>query len=184
MFNLFPISLLIMGLGGALYIISNHLSAFEENGETDGSEFSLKAKLADWINQLPLDAAKARSLSSSQKFLHKARLVLLKTDNHLMKLIGKISEKDKAMNGASGSGNNNADFWKDFASEKKESAPSRLPESASKVKINLALKSNPEMESFLDIKPAVKVNKVVRRTRKKSANANVAQSVEQLHGKE
>lgn len=183
MFNLFPISLLIMGLGGALYVISNHLSAFEENGEADVSEFSLKAKLADWINQLPLDAAKARSLSSSQKFLHKARLVLLKTDNHLMKLIGKISEKDKAMNGASGSGNN-VDFWKDFASEKKESAPSGLPESAQEVKINLALKSNPEMESFLDIKPAVKVNKVVGRTRKKSANANVAQSVEQLHGKE
>jgi hypothetical protein len=103
MFNLIPISLLIMALAGVIYIVSDHLSEFSakgespEGGEDEEDEFSfgIKAKLADWINQLPLDNVKVQSLSLTQKLLHKMRLILLKTDNHLMKLIGKISEKDK-----------------------------------------------------------------------------------------
>jgi hypothetical protein len=52
--------------------------------------------------------------------------VLLKSDNYLTKLIGKISEKDKQKNGV-GIGesfiNSNADdpnFWDNFSNDKKE----------------------------------------------------------------
>ena len=73
MFNLFPISLLIMALGGIVYVVSDHLSEFEKNDETDDFGFSLKAKLAGWISQLPLDDIKTQSLSLTQKSLHKMR---------------------------------------------------------------------------------------------------------------
>ena len=167
MFNLIPISLLIMALGGIIYIVSDHLSEFSAKGgspeggedEEDESSFGIKTKLAGWINQLPLDNIKAQSLSLTQKLLHRTRIILLKTDNHLMKLISKISEKDKAINGKS-----DADFWGDFSNDDKKVSPEQIPEPKLEAKIDLTFKSSPETEKFFDIKPAVKTVK----TRKSS----------------
>jgi len=150
MFNLIPISLLIMALGGAIYIVSNHLSEFEKKDEAADSGFSLRAKLAGWVNQLPLDNVKAQSLSWTQKLLHKMRIILLKTDNQLMKLIGKISKKDDAAS---------TDFWKDFSDDSQKVSPEQIPEPKPETKIDLVLKSNPETEKFFDIKPVKKVSK-------------------------
>ena len=155
MFNLIPISLLIMALAGVIYIVSDHLSEFSakgespEGGEDEEDEFSfgIKAKLADWINQLPLDNVKVQSLSLTQKLLHKMRLILLKTDNHLMKLIGKISEKDKT---------DSADFWTDFSNDNQKVSPEQIPESKPEARIDLTFKSNPETEKFFDIQPVKK----------------------------
>ena len=158
MFNLIPISLLIMALGGVIYIVSDHLSEFEENDETADSGFSFKAKLAGWINQLPWDNVKAQSLSFTQKSLHRMRIILLKTDNHLMKLIGKISEKDKTINGESLNGNG-ADFWKDFSNDKQKVSSEQIFEPEPEVKIDLVFKSNSETEKFFDIKSIKKVSK-------------------------
>jgi len=155
MFNLIPISLLIMALGGVIFIVSNHLSEFEENDEAAGSGFSFKAKLVGWINQLPLDNIKVQSLSFAQKFLHRMRIILLKTDNHLLKLIGKISKKDEA---------DPIDFWKDFSNDNQKVSPEQIPGPEPEAKIDLVFKSNPETEKFFDIKPAVKTIK----TRKSS----------------
>ena len=150
MFNLIPISLLIMALSGVIFIVSNHLSEFEENDEAADSGFGLKAKLAGWINQLPLDNVKAQSLSWTQKLLHKMRIILLKTDNHLMKLIGKISKKDEAAS---------TDFWKDFSDDNQKVLPEQIPEPEPEIKVDLAFKSNPETEKFFDIQPVKKVSK-------------------------
>jgi len=154
MFNLIPISLLIMALGGAIYIVSNHLSEFSANGgknEEDESLFGIRAKLASWINQLPLDNVKAQSLSLTQKLLHRMRIILLKTDNHLMKLIGKISEKDKTAS---------TDFWEDFSNDSQKVSPEQIPEPEPGARIDLVFKSNPETEKFFDIKPVKKVSRL------------------------
>ncbi len=156
MFNLIPISLLIMALGGVIFIVSNHLSEFSakdgspegEKDEEDESSFGIKAKLAGWINQLPLDNIKAQSLSWTQKLLHRMRIILLKTDNHLMKLISKISKKDEAAY---------TDFWKDFSNDNQKVSPEQIPEPEPEAKIDLAFKSNPETEKFFDIKPVKKI---------------------------
>ena len=117
MFNLIPISLFIMSLGGIIYIISGHLSEFYDEEKDDNFKLNLKARFANYIDRLPLNNVKNQSLSLTQKFLHRIRLTLLKTDNRLMKLIGKISERDKLINGNGGSnGNNNSsDFWESFS---------------------------------------------------------------------
>jgi len=151
MFNLIPLSLLIMALGGVIYIVSNHLAEFDESDESTDPVFSLKAKLASWVNQLPLDAVKIQTLSFSQKMLHRMRIVLLKTDNYLIKLIGKISKKDAAAPN---------DFWKDFSNDNQEVPQKQISESEPEAKIDLVLKSNPETEKFFDIKPAKKITKV------------------------
>ena len=151
MFSLFPLSLLIMALGGVIYIVSNHLSELEENDEEAIPGFSLKIKLAEWISQLPLDTVKAQSLSLTQKLLHKMRIVLLKTDNHLMKLIGKISEeKEKPVP---------PDFWKDFVNKDQEIPPKKFLEPEPEIKIDLTFKPNSETEKFFDIRPIKKINK-------------------------
>ena len=144
-----------MALGGVVYIVSDHLSEFEKNDEIDNSEFNFKAKFADWINQLPLDNIKAQSLSLAQKSLHRTRILLLKTDNHLMKLIGKIAKKEKS-----------DDFWKDVSDYKQEMPQNEInkePLNGGEIKINLALSENLEKE-FFDIKPAVNVK--ITKTRK------------------
>jgi len=165
MFNLIPISLLIMALGGIIFIVSNHLSEFSAKSgsasggedEEDESSFGIKAKLAGWINRLPWDNMKAQSLSFTQKFLHRMRIILLKTDNHLMKLIGKISKKDEATS---------TDFWKDFSNDNQKVLPEQIPEPEPEAKVNLAFKSNPETEKFFDIKPVKKSNPIKKISRK------------------
>lgn len=175
MFNLISISLLIAAMGGIVYIISNHLSEFSDKGENneengDGFQLNFKARIALWINQLPLDNVKSQSLSLTQKLLHRFRLVLLKTDNHLMKLIGKISEKDKTQNG-NGNGNgakkpeDAPDFWRNL-SKKKEMAIWPEPP-ASEVKIELAdVKNDEAVKKFFDIK-ADSENSIVQKEKNK-----------------
>ncbi len=138
-----------MALGGVVYIFSNHLSELEEdeNGAED-SGFSFKAKFADFVNQMPLDNFKSQSLSFTQKLLHRIRILLLKTDNHLMNLIGKISKKDKMTNGngknkEDGQSQNNDNFWQDLSSRKQEAPAVDNIEMEPEVKIDLAVKSNP-----------------------------------------
>ena len=201
MFSLIPISLLIMALGGAIYIVSNHLSEFSdkgplrseasgspEGGEDKGDEFSfgIKAKLTGWINRLPWDNMKVQSFSFTQKFLHRLRIVLLKTDNRLMDLIRKISEKDKEING---NGNekkpeNNNDFWDDLSRNKQESngvlptlpRSEPEPEPVLKTKIEFAdVKNNKPIKKVdgiltnrvskrVGVKPIVKKIKSIKRT--------------------
>ncbi|MCX6813617.1 MAG: hypothetical protein NT078_00065 [Candidatus Azambacteria bacterium] len=158
MFNLIPISLLIMALGGVVYIVSDHLSEFEKNDETADSGFSFKAKFADWISQLPLDGVKAQSLSLTQKLLHKTRVLLLKTDNRLMRLISRISKKDEMINN-NDLNENTADFWKDFSNDSQKVLQKQIPEPEPEARIDLTFKPNPETEKFFDIKPVKKVSK-------------------------
>lgn len=150
-----------MALGGVIYIVSDHLSEFEKNNETINPEFNFKTKFAEWINQLPLDDIRAQSLSFSQKSLHKLRILLLKSDNHLMKLISKISEKEKTPP---------SDFWKDFSNGSQKVLREQISESKSEpepeIKVNLVFKSDPETEKFFDIKPAVKKILKPKRQRK------------------
>jgi len=159
MFNLIPLSLLKMALGGVIYIVSDHLSEFSAKGgsasggedEEDEFSFGIKAKLAGWINQLPLDNVKAQSLSWTQKFLHRMRIILLKTDNHLMKLIGKISKKDETAS---------TDFWKDFSNDDQKVSQKQISEPEPEARIDLIFKSNPETEKFFDIKPVKKIKRI------------------------
>jgi hypothetical protein len=126
MFNLIPISLLIIALGGIIYIASNHLSRLDEENEIDDVNFGLKAKFTEWANRMPVEKIKSQSLVLTRKTLHKTRLTLLKADNYLTKLIGKISEKDKQMNNDGinienkNSIENNPNFWDNFSNEKKD----------------------------------------------------------------
>ena len=156
-----PISFLVTALGGVVYIVSNHLSEFDQNGE-ETKPVSFRAKFAGWVNQLPLDGAKAQSLSIAQKLLHKTRILLLKTDNHLMELIEKISKKnkeeDKKLNGSS------VEFWKDLSDYKQENSVNKIPMEPT-VKIDLALKGDLERK-FFDIKPAVKIVKIRKSSKK------------------
>ena len=166
MFNLIPISLLIIAIGGVVYIISNHLSEFSDKNGEDGEndnifQFNLKARFVEWMSGLPLNNIKSQSLSLTQKLLHRFRLVLLKTDNHLMKLIGKISERDRQANGNGSSNGNGAkkpedapDFWEEFAKKKNEEQIA-MPAAEPELKIDLAVK-NETAKNFFDIKPAKK----------------------------
>lgn len=159
MFNLIPISLLITAIGGIVYIISNHLSEFSnkdigENG--DAFQFNLKARFADWASELPLDNVKIQSLSLAKKFLHRFRLILLKTDNHLMKLLDKISKRDKTENKKNDSGNT-PDFWDDFVKNQEQQVVPLPAEPV--VKIDLAVK-NEAAKKFFDVQPAKKTLKI------------------------
>ncbi|MFH1990510.1 MAG: hypothetical protein ABIJ19_01510 [Patescibacteria group bacterium] len=171
MFDLMPISLLVTALGGIVYIVSNHLSEFSatggspeggEHGE-DKSSFGIMTKFAGWVSQLPLDVAKAQSLSVAQKILHKTRILLLKTDNHLMGLIEKISKKDKEARDEE-SNDNSIEFWEDLSDYKQNISDSKIPVEP-EVKIDLALKGDLE-KKFFDIKPAVKVIKIRKSSKK------------------
>ena len=163
MFDLMPISLLVTALGGVVYIVSNHLSEFEKNGDETKPEFSFRTKFADIINQLPLGGAKAQSLSVAQKILHKTRILLLKTDNHLMELIEKISKKDKEAIDEE-LNDNSIEFWKDLSDYKQNSSGNKIPVEP-EVKIDLVLKSDLE-KKFFDIKPAVKIVKIRKSSKK------------------
>ena len=158
MFDLIPISTLIAALGGIVYVVSNHLAEFDENDETDGQGFSFKAKFADWTSKLPLDKVKAQSLSLTQKLLRKTRIALLKVDNQLTKLIGKVSQEEKQEEKIE-----REKFWEDLAN-KPEAISESIPEPKSAIKIDLTLKTNPEAEKFFDIKP---VKKIVRQRTKR-----------------
>jgi hypothetical protein len=154
MFNLIPVSLLITAIGGIVYIISNHLSEFSsqdrENEESgDNIQFNFKARFVEWINQLPLDNVKSQSFSITQKLLHRFRLTLLKTDNYLMKLIGKISERDRQVNGNGNrdKNNNETNFWEklangseDFTIKDKSLEKISVPTVEPEVKINFVSK--------------------------------------------
>lgn len=150
MFNLIPISILIMSLGGVLYIISNHLSELEENDEGSYSGFGLRIKLINWMNQLPLDAVKNQSFFITQKFLHRTRLLLLKADNGLMKIIKKLAEKEQ--NNGNGKEQQTPNFWEDLSNQKKEEMPIAEPE----LKIEFASKKDEAIEKFFDVKPSKK----------------------------
>src|SRR3989344_7379139 len=156
MFNLIPVSLLITAIGGIVYIVTNHLSEFNGDNENNGDfNFSLKARFTYWINQLPLDSVKSQSLSLTQKLLHKTRLLLLKTHNRLMKLIGKIAEKNKTPN--------SSDFWQDLSNNKQRQEDKKeeiTPKPVSEVKIEFATEKDKQIEKFFDIQPAKKTLKI------------------------
>ena len=162
MFDLIPISTLIAALGGVVYVVSNHLSEFDENDETDSQGFSFKAKFADWTSKLPLERVKAQSLSLTQKLLRKTRIALLKVDNQLTKLIGKVSQEEKQEEKQEKKIEREK-FWEDLAN-KPEAISESIPEPKSAIKIDLTLKTNPEAEKFFDIKP---VKKIVRQRTKR-----------------
>ena len=153
MFDLIPISTLIAALGGIVYVVSNHLAEFDENDETDSQGFSFKAKFVDWTSKLPLERVKAQSLSLTQKLLRKTRIALLKVDNQLTKLIGKVPKEEKQEEKIE-----REKFWEGL-SNKPEAISEPIPEPKSTIKIDLTLKTNPEAEKFFDIKPVKKILK-------------------------
>ncbi len=186
MFNLIPISIFIVSLGGLIYIVSNHLSEFENEEGADESSFGIKAKFADWFNQLPLEDVKSQSLSLTQKLLHRTRILLLKADNGLMKIIGKIAEKENN-NGIADNGKKpEANFWQDFSDKKEKEEKIELPMVEPTVKIDFAVKDE-RVEKFfdsvrnlagkekeMDIKKPVKViNEVVIRPIKVSNRVDI-----------
>ena len=156
-----------MALGGVVYIFSNHLSEMEDKNSSEDFSFSFKAKFADFVNQLPLDNFKSQSLSITQKLLHRVRILLLKTDNHLMNLIGKISKHNKMTNGNGTSesdeqlqGDDN--FWNDLSNLKQEEIPEPVPSfDGGEIKINLVVESDPAVKIF-DIKTLKKSSKLKR----------------------
>ena len=107
---------------------------------------------------MPLDKVKAQSLSLTQKLLRKTRIALLKVDNQLTKLIGKVSQEEKQEEKIE-----REKFWEDLAN-KPEAISESIPESEPAIKIDLTLKTNPEAEKFFDIKP---VKKIVRQRTKR-----------------
>jgi len=171
MFNLIPTFLFIVSLGGLVYIISNHLSElsgsdkenFSGGNEENKFLFGLGSKLADWVNRLPLNDVKSQSLSFTQKFLHRTRVLLLKADNGLMKIIGKIAEKETnggyGKNSVGAGEEKDSDFWQDLSRGKQESEKI-APEPTSEVKIELTAEKNEKIEKFFDIKPAKKISRV------------------------
>lgn len=160
MFNLIPVSLLIGALGGILYIVSGHLSELNSEEEENSSpKFNFKARLAEYINQLPLDTVKSQSLKITRKTLHRVRLALLKTDNHLIKLIGRISQGDKAINIKTNENDSIPDFWEKVAKPEEGIAPiGGAPAIETEVKIDFAVK-NELPKKFLDIRSAKKTLK-------------------------
>lgn len=154
MFNLIPLSLLIGSLGGILYVISGHLSEFnDEEEKSDVFGFNLKARFIEYVNQLPLDNIKSQSLSLTRKVLHRFRLALLRTDNHLIKLISKISQQDKIANG-NGKGNDNdsnssSNFWEDLANKNKDEKQFTMRVAEPEVKIDFTIK-NEAAKNFFD----------------------------------
>lgn len=150
MFNLIPVSLLISAIGGIIYIVSNHLSEFSgDDSENDDFSLNLKAHFIGWINQLPLDSVKNQSLSLAQRTLHRLRLFLLKSDNHLSKLIGKISQRDKSVNGNGAANGKDDNFWEDLAGKKQQQEKIVSPSAESEVKIDFAIK-NEKAKNFFD----------------------------------
>ena len=161
MFNLIPISLLIGAIGGIWYIASNHLSEFNnEEEKNDVFGFNFRERVAQYVNQLPLDNIKSQSLSLTKKTLHRFRLTLLKTDNYLLKLTSKISQRDKTVNIKSNENGNIPDFWENVANgsenEKQIITPASdfvQPTAEPVVKIDFTLK-NEAAKKYFDIKPS------------------------------
>ncbi len=177
MFNLIPVALLITAIGGIVYITSNHLSEFLDDEENDNDfHFKFKARFIGWINQLPMDNIKNQSLSFTQKLLHRFRATLLKTDNYLMKLISKISQRDKTenengkinVNSDNSGGSNVPDFWEELAKKKKEEQVI-MPAAEPEVRVGFAVKSE-AAKKFFDIKP----DKKTLKTKKSSSPAGQA----------
>lgn len=167
MFNLIPILLFIASFGGLVYIVSGHLSEFSNKDgsayggedEENEPEFSIRAKFAEWLNRLPLDNIKNNSLFLAQKMLHRTRILLLKTDNKLMDIIGKMSEKKGADNGNDESEKiPDVDFWKDLSENNQNQKFMEPAAPEPEVKINFALESEASRK-FFDIKPDKKVRK-------------------------
>ena len=152
MFNLIPLSLLIGALGGILYIISGHLSEFDnEDDKNDTLGFNVRVRFTQYINQIPLDGIKNQSLSLTQKLLHRFRLALLKTDNHLTKLISKISQRDKISGLKNNENGNISDFWEKIANGSENPAIKNKSEE----RIVVPTAAQPEVKiNFIDIKPA------------------------------
>ncbi len=156
MFNLIPISLFIVSLGGLVYIVSNHLSELKEENEVDEFEFGIRAKFMNWLSQLPLDEMKSQSLFLTQKVLHRTRVLLLKADNKLMKIIGKIAERENGDKSGNGDGKKMpvADFWENISSGKPDEQIAE-PVIEPEVKIDFAIE-NEAAKKFFDIKPVKK----------------------------
>lgn len=157
MFNLISIFLFIGSLGGLVYIVSNHLLELKEEDETDEFEFGFKTKFINWLSQLPLDEMKSQSLSLTQKVLHRTRILLLKADNKLMKIIGKIAEKEN--------GDKNNNFWENLSIHKQDEQIA-MPVVEPEVKIDFAIE-NEAAKKFFDIKPVVKSFVTIKKTSRK-----------------
>ncbi len=146
MLNLIPVSLLVGALGGILYIASNHLSEFNDEGEKDDVfGLNVKDKIVQYVNQLPLENIKIQSLSFTKKALHRFRVTLLKTDNHLVSLIGKISQRDKTADIKNNENEHTSDFWENLAKSEKQITP---PAVETEVKVDFAIKTEAAKKYF------------------------------------
>lgn len=118
MFSIFALTLIIGSFGALLYIVSRHLPEIEnfENPENLFKDNNRNSIFADLAARIPFENIKARGAIFAEKTLHRTRRLLLKTDNLLMGLIGKIKNGDT---------NSTPEvkldhFWQDIAAKEKD----------------------------------------------------------------
>ncbi len=108
MFSIIPISLIILSLGLLLYIVSRRVSEIETIQEKQEKNWQLFDYLGERVR---FSDMKLKGTLVAEKSLHKARRLLLKTDNFLMGLIGKIKNGKKPEEAEIKTDN----FWQDIA---------------------------------------------------------------------
>ncbi len=134
MFSIIPISLIIGSLALLLYIVSRRVSGIETAQEKQEKN----RRLFDYLGEsVRFSDLKLKSTLVAEKSLHKARRLLLKTDNFLMGLIGRIKNGKKPEETETKTDN----FWQDIANR-----------GTVKTEISVA-EARP-----MDIKPALAVN--------------------------
>ena len=109
MFSIIPISLIIVSLGLLLYIVSRRVSEIEILQENQKKNWRLFDYLGERVRFFDMQI---KGGLVAEKSLHKVRLLLLKTDNFLIGLIGKIKNGKKSEEAATKTDN----FWHDIAS--------------------------------------------------------------------
>ncbi|OGD30840.1 hypothetical protein A2833_01700 [Candidatus Azambacteria bacterium RIFCSPHIGHO2_01_FULL_44_55] len=108
MFSIIPISLIIVSLGLLLYIVSRRVSEIEILQENQEKNWRLFDYLGERVRFFDM---KIKGGLVAEKSLHKARRLLLKTDNLLMGMIGKIKNSKKPEEAEIKTDN----FWHDIA---------------------------------------------------------------------
>jgi hypothetical protein len=108
MFSIIPISLIIVSLGLLLYIVSRHVLEIETAQEKQEKNRRLFDYLGERVRFLDI---KFKGTLVAEKSLHKVRLLLLKSDNFLMSLIGKIKNGKKSEEAVTKTDN----FWQNIA---------------------------------------------------------------------
>lgn len=112
MFNFLPIVLIFISLAGIIYILSRHFKEIEDYSKESPSSlnvfwtnFSGKIRLAEWSEQF---------LPYFEKTLHKARIIVMKVENGMSRLLVKIKLKTNGLSQRDSDSGSGDDFWQKF----------------------------------------------------------------------